>query len=189
MSTPEKKRYDRAIAIKAAAEITNWLAGSCERIIVAGSLRRRKLKVGDVEIVYIPAFKVEKIDLITEAPVNQVDLTFENLIKIGVIAKRKNVRGSEVWGDKNKLAVHCKTGIPVDFFSTTAEAWFNYLVCRTGGARNNTLIAEAYQRHGMKWNPYSPGYTDKKGVQVRNISEAEVYENCGLRYLHPWERP
>lgn len=189
MTPPGKKRFDRKIAISVAKELTSWLLGSCERIIVAGSLRRRKLKVGDVEILYIPTFKLEKADLFAQEPVNQVDRCLENLIKVGVIAKRKNVNGSEVWGAKNKLAVHVHSGIPVDFFSTTVEAWFNYLVCRTGGAQNNTLIAEAYQRRGMKWNPYSAGFTDRDGTQKRNDSEAAVYEHAGLRYLHPWERP
>ena len=35
------------------------------------------------------------------------------------------------------------SGIPVDFFATTEEAWFNYLVCRTGPAELNTRIASA----------------------------------------------
>lgn len=188
MNTP-KRKYDRKLAIKVAKEVTNWLLGSCERLVVAGSLRRRKLRVGDVEILYIPEFKIEKVDLLTEAPVNQADQCLENLIKVGIIAKRKNVNGSEVWGAKNKLAVHVASGIPVDFFSTTAPCWFNYLVCRTGGAQNNTLIAEAYQRRRCKWNPYGPGYTDAHGEIHQNLSEAAVFENAGLKYLHPWERP
>lgn len=189
MTSTGKKKFNREVACKVAGEITNYLAGSCERIIVAGSLRRRKLRVSDVEILYVPSFELEKSDLFEQELVNQADKCLENLIKIGIIAKRKNKLGSEVWGEKNKLAVHVTTGIPVDFFSTTVDAWHNYLVCRTGGARNNTLIAEAYQRQGKKWNPYGPGFTIRTGHQVRNASEAEVYANAGLRYLHPWERP
>jgi len=184
-----KRKYDRALAIKAAKQITDLLMPFTERIILAGSLRRRKLKVSDIEIVYIPTLKIERVDLLTDEPVNQFDKELERLIKVKIIAKRKNVRGSEVWGEKNKLAVHVASGIPVDFFATTPEAWYNYLVCRTGGARNNTLIAEAYQRHGAKWRPYSIGYSDKSGKEHQNASEAAVYENAGLKYLHPWMRP
>jgi DNA polymerase/3'-5' exonuclease PolX len=187
--TPTKKNYDRALAIRAAKNIVDRVMPVTERIVLAGSLRRRRMRVSDIEILYIPAFKDEQVDLLTVAPVNQFDKELERLIKEKVIAKRKNVLGSEVWGEKNKLAVHCKSGIPVDFFATTAEAWYNYLVCRTGGALNNTLIAEAYQRHGCKWNPYSPGFTDKWGDAHQNKSEADVYENCELVYLHPWQRP
>ncbi len=184
-----KKKYDRAKAIKAAKEIVDWLMPQTERLILAGSLRRRKFKVGDIEILYIPTFRDERLDLLTTGPVNQTDKMLQTLIDAKIIAKRQNVNGSEVWGEKNKLAVHVASGIPVDFFATTIESWYNYLVCRTGGARNNTLIAEAYQRQGKKWNPYGPGFTIRAGHQVRNASEAAVYENAGLRYLQPWERP
>lgn len=46
-----------------------------------------------------------------------------------------------MWGEKNKLAVHVRTGIPVDFFAATEANWWNYLVCRTGGEQNNIAIA------------------------------------------------
>lgn len=186
-----KRRFDRRVAIRAAKEICDVLMPACERIIVAGSLRRRKEKVGDIEIVYVPKFVERQAGLFEEdiIHVNLVDLEIQALIDRCIIDKRRNVKGSEVWGEKNKLAVHVKTDIPVDLFSTTLEAWYNYLVCRTGGMRNNTIIAEAYQRKGCTWNPYKPGYTTKDGMRIANRSEAEVYENAGLRYLHPWERP
>lgn len=188
MNAP-KKKFDRAVAIAAAKNIVDCIKPFCERLLVCGSLRRRKLKVGDVELVYIPKFKEEKIDLLSTAQVNQVDKMLKLMISEGVIAKRKNVNGSEVWGEKNKLAVHVKTGVPVDFFSTTPEAWWNYIVCRTGGAQNNTLIAQAYQRKKCRWNPYSAGFTTSDGIELPNPTEESVYQNAGLRYLQPWERP
>lgn len=172
-----------------AKEIVEEIQEACDKILVCGSLRRRKLKVGDVEIVYVPKLVDFKVDLLDTKKISAVDMMLEQLIANGLIAKRKNVNGSEVWGEKNKLAVHRKTGIPVDFFSTREECWWNYVVCRTGGAINNTRIAQAYQKHRCKWNPYGPGYSTSKGEEIRNATEADVYENCGLRYLHPWERP
>ncbi len=185
----QKKKFDRALCIKAAKQIVDWLMPQTERIILAGSLRRRKLRCGDIEILYIPTFREERLDLLTTGPVNQTDKMLQTLIDAKIIAKRQNVNGSEVWGEKNKLGVHVASGIPVDFFATTIESWHNYLVCRTGGARNNTLIAEAYQRKGRKWHPYSVGYSDKTGTEHPNTSETAVYENAGLRYLQPWDRP
>lgn len=184
-----KSKFDRADVLKVAKQLCDCLTPFSERLIVAGSMRRRKLKVSDLELLYIPVFKTEKVDLISEAQVNQFDKMLDLLLREKILAKRKNVLGSEVWGEKNKLAIHVPTGMPVDFFSTTPECWHNYLVCRTGGSRNNTLIAEAYKRKGMQWNPYSPGFTDRDGTQKCNDSEAAVYVNCGLRYLHPHERP
>jgi len=104
------------------------------------------------------------------------------------LAKRKNVNGSEMWGEKNKLAVHVASGIPVDFFAASEANWFNYLVCRTGGAESNRQIAVACQANRLKWNPYGPGFTTPNGSVVRMSSEREVFDWAGLPYREPWER-
>ncbi len=187
--TPTKKKFDRAVALKAAKQLCDCLLPFSERLVVAGSMRRRKLTVSDIELLYIPTFKDEKVDLLTVAPVNQFDKMLELLIKEKIIAKRKNSLGSEVFGQKNKLMVHVPTGIPVDFFATDEACYWNMLVCRTGGARNNILIAEAYKRKGATWNPYGIGWTDREGNRHRNVTEEDVYKNACLRYLKPWERP
>lgn len=164
------------------------LEEECERIEIAGSIRRGKPEVGDIEIVYIPKMGTVRDGLFDTKEVSRVDLLLQALLDSGVLAKRRNVNGSEMWGTKNKLALHCASGIPVDFFATTEEAWFNYLVCRTGGAENNTRVAMAAQDKGWKWNPYGPGFTDDHRRTIRVSSEREVFELLGLRYLEPEER-
>jgi DNA polymerase/3'-5' exonuclease PolX len=175
--------------MQVAAELCEAIKRACELLLVCGSLRRRKLKVSDVEIVYVPTFLTVRDGLFDQMQENQTDLILIHLIAQGVIAQRKNKLGSVVWGEKNKLAIHVASGIPVDFFATRQECWWNYVCCRTGGARNNTLIAEAYQRKGCQWNPYDIGYTDRHGRKLPNIDEPAVFLNAGLKYLKPWERP
>ncbi|MDE2021280.1 MAG: hypothetical protein KGJ13_13170, partial [Patescibacteria group bacterium] len=80
------------------------------------------------------------------------------------------------------------SGIPVDFFSTAESSWFNYLVCRTGGADNNCQIALAANRKGWKWNPYGAGFTDQHGQMVPARQERDVFELVGLPYRDPWDR-
>ena len=60
-----------------------------------------------------------------------------------MLRRRLSKTGAEAWGPKNKLAVHVESGIPVDLFATSAESWWNYLVCRTGPAASNIAIAQA----------------------------------------------
>jgi DNA polymerase/3'-5' exonuclease PolX len=208
-----KQRFPRALAIDVARELCNALAPHCERLVVAGSLRRRKKMVGDVEILFIPKTKhvpkLAQTDMFSEvgralrcAPdrgilttpppdLNHVDLAviaIERLVAIATILPRKTSTGSVVWGPKNKLAYHVTSGIPVDLFSATLENWFNYLVCRTGSADNNTRIASAAQAKGWKWNPYGPGFTDQENNIVRVDSEEDVFRLAGLPYLEPQER-
>jgi DNA polymerase/3'-5' exonuclease PolX len=188
----DKIKYPRAQAIAAAKEILALLIH--ERVIISGSLRRRKNEVGDIEILYIPKIEwkhdVEASDLFQDRArgKNLSDHSIVAMVQSGLIRPRENVIGRTTWGDKNKLAVHCASGIPVDFFATTAAAWFNYLVCRTGGSENNVRIASAAQEKGWKWHPYNCGFTDEEGRAVRVESEQDVFRLVGLPYLEPWQR-
>ena len=187
-----KVKYPRADAMTVAAEICTVLKPVTERLICAGSIRRRRPMVGDVEILYVPRISQLKVGLFDD------DQTFMDLseraiakmLESGMLAKRLNKNGIPAWGPKIKLAVHWKSGIPVDLFATTHESWFNYLVCRTGSAENNVRICEAAQAKGYKWNPYGSGFSSLTGhaPDVIVTSEADVYSFAGLPYLEPWQR-
>jgi DNA polymerase/3'-5' exonuclease PolX len=189
---PEKKiKYPRAYAIEVARELCTVLEPFVDRLIVAGSLRRRKSHVGDVEILYIPKFEVRSFDLFDSRPVNLVDEKLEALLGAGTLEKRLSRIGSPSWGPKNKLAVHCASGVPVDLFAASPENWWNYLVCRTGPAASNTRIATLAQAKGWKWEPYDAGFSHARGLGHERYcvtSERDVFEFVGLPYLEPWER-
>lgn len=189
-----KTKYPRAAALEVARGLCQSLKPFTERLIVAGSLRRRKEQVGDVEILYIPKFSTGKpVDLFSPPPlVNNADELLATLLFTGIkesrITHRLNVKGSSVWGQKNKLAIHVASGIPVDFFAATEANWWNYLVCRTGGAASNMRIASTAQGKGWKWQPYGAGFRDNYGDLVPVTSERACFELIGLDYLEPWER-
>lgn len=184
----DRPKFAAVVALAVARELCDKLNPACERIVVAGSLRRRKEQVGDVELVFIPKLRTVQNDLFNSGTESAMDGMLEHLLWSGIIGKRHTVTGAETWGPKNKLAFHIASGVPVDFFATTEAAWFNYLVCRTGGAANNTWIAGAALRKGWKWNPYGAGFTNRRGELVPVTSERAVYDLVGLPYREPWER-
>jgi DNA polymerase/3'-5' exonuclease PolX len=186
----DKKKFIWYMARDVAREMCDYLRPVTERLIVAGSLRRRNPLVGDVEILYVPKRGPGvRTDMFQMAKAqNLTDLALEQLIARGIITKRPNRNGAEAWGSKNKLAVHVATGIPVDFFSTEPSFWFNYLVCRTGPAESNMRIAAAAKRKGWKWNPYRAGFTDDHGEIVQVKAERDVFEFVGLPYREPCDR-
>ena len=185
----DKPKFPRAVALDVCRQILAHVRPGCERVIVAGSLRRNKKEVGDIEILYIPIMDQEREGLFDLKLVSRVDKALDWMLRAGVIAKRKNVNGSEMWGEKNKLALHVATGIPVDFFCTTAAAWFNYLVCRTGSAENNTRIAMAAKERGLRWNPYGEGFTWlSTGDTIPVKEEKDVFRIAGLPYKEPHQR-
>lgn len=192
-----KTKFPLATAQAVADELVHALQPACARLAVAGSVRRLKAEVGDIELVYVPRvadrpspIANSQADLFQtkSVRVNQVDLALADLLARGVIEYRPNVRGSVVWGGKNKLAVHVGSGIPVDFFSTRELCWYNYLVCRTGGAETNIRIATAALAKGWKWHPYHQGFTNTLDHWAWVHSERDVFEFVGLPYLEPHQR-
>lgn len=189
MGSEAKVCYPRAAAIAVAKELCAALAPACERLCVAGSLRRMKQQVGDVEIVYIPRFEKRMWDFFEERPVSLAEETLDRLLRGGVLSYRENRIGGTAWGAKNKLAIHNASGIPVDFFRTTDHAWWNYVVCRTGSRHNNERIATAARLIGWQWNPYDSGFTRlSDGSRHAVFSEQDVFAFVGLPYLEPWQR-
>jgi DNA polymerase/3'-5' exonuclease PolX len=194
----DKKKHPARIARAVADKIVEALKPVCMRIEIAGSLRRQKAEVGDIEILYIPKTTLipDPQDLFGDRKieVNAADLIIHTLIARGSLAKRTNVLDRESWGQWNKLAVAVKTDIPVDFFATTERAWWNYLVCRTGSSEMNTRIAVAAKFKGYRWSPSPTGVGFERVradgceeyVQINN--EREVFDFVGIPYLEPHQR-
>lgn len=185
-----------ADAMPIAKRFVQFLERHCTRIVIAGSLRRQKQLVSDIEILFISK--------ITSAPdpqdlfgdrkiqVSAAGLAIDALLASGVLEKRQNTRGSETWGPLNKLGRHVASGIPVDLFETTEDKWWNALVVRTGPKELNKKIAGAALGMGWEWHAYGNGFTrgDGKSSIDRFVakSEHDVFQHVGLPYQEPKDR-
>jgi DNA polymerase/3'-5' exonuclease PolX len=185
-----EQRYPWPQAWIVAEEICDRLRAGCSRIVIAGSLRRRRPDVGDIEILYIPVIYTapDPKDLFAVQTVNSADIRIRAMEAGGILDRRLNFLGRQAYGPKNKLVRHIASGIPVDLFAATEENWFNYLVCRTGPADLNTRICMAAKEKGWKWNPYGAGYSNAAGEIQRMDSEAAVFSFVGMEYLEPERR-
>lgn len=173
------------MAIAAAYELKNALAPFCHRIEIAGSLRRGKPEVGDIELVFIPKMDDRQIDFFTVAPVDTAGEKIESLLAAGELTKRPNVNGDFTWGERNKLATHVTSGIPVDFFSTTKDNWWVTLVIRTGSKETNLALTMGAQSKNARLNAYGCGVTWSDGTMTQAASEQHVFELCGVPYKEP----
>ena len=161
-----------------AEELKELLALACERIEIAGSIRRQKPEVGDIELLCIPKYI---------AGVDQLDREIGALFIQHILCHRRNKRGSITCGPKNKLLLHIGSGIGVDIFSTSEECWPVALVVRTGGEVTNKRIAIAALRKGYRFHAYGSGFSTPNGEIVCH-SERGVFETAGLPYQEPEER-
>jgi DNA polymerase/3'-5' exonuclease PolX len=186
-----KEKFPREKALKVADEIYKLLLPYCERLKVAGSLRRGLSHVSDIEFLAIPQYYKIPVTLFgDETKVDLVDEQLNKWITAGYISKRLSVRDTECWGPFNKLAVHTDSGIPVDFFSTSPEKWWNALVVRTGGKRSNLALTMAANKKGYSFEAYGSGFhklTDHS-KRVEMGSEKEIFDFVGLPYWPPNRR-
>jgi DNA polymerase/3'-5' exonuclease PolX len=195
----DKVRFPREVAMPIAEGIVYDLRPFCVRIEIAGSLRRQKADVGDIEILYIPVIieEPDDTDLFATREADKAHDQIQKLERNGVLERRLSAAGHQAYGPKNKLLVHRASGIPVDLFAATTETWWNLLVCRTGPAELNQRIAAAAIAKGWHWQVYGPGFSrvvdggealpDRTETHAV-ISEKAVFDFVGLPYRDPPDR-
>lgn len=184
--------HERRKAQMVAQELVDKLRPVTERIEIAGSLRRERSHVKDIEILFIPQIRSGPADLFGQTWDNE-DLAhalIHELMLNGYLAMRKSIDGKTCWGLENKLAIHVPSGIPVDFFATTADKWWNSLVVRTGGKRSNLQLTMAANKRGWCFEAYGSGFRrlDGSGHQ-QMFSEQEIFHFVDLPYREPVLRP
>jgi DNA polymerase (family 10) len=185
-----KTKFPYGEALAVANELADELRPACERIEVVGSVRRHKMEVGDIELLYVSKFqeRPSRTDLFARVNASIADDVIAYWERAGCMKRRLNSKGSEVFGEKNKLMLHVASGIPVDLFITTLPNWWNSLVCRTGPAESNIEICKAAQFRGWKWNPYGPGFSHDDGETREMHSEEEIFRFVGMPYFEPDKR-
>ena len=187
MST--KQRYPLAAAEAVAAKLITHLAPCCKRIEVAGSIRRRRPMVGDVELLAVPSHRdVHDMFGGVIAKRDQLDAGVRELLAGGVLSKRRRVDGAFAgYGQSNKLLVHVASGIPVDLFSTTAKNWGMAQAIRTGPADFVVRMMARFKTLGMRGHA-SRGVTASDGTSLDCPDEEAVFALLGWALPPPARR-
>ncbi|MFW6195585.1 MAG: hypothetical protein ACOC5M_03575, partial [Chloroflexota bacterium] len=123
---PDPDPYGRMpweFAKRVGEEIADLLSPYCQRIAIAGSIRRKKEWVKDIEILAVPDVQ-EARNLLREVTTheNLLDRAMDwllmcdyrdgdDLVSGGLFRKRPNKNGQFTYGEKNKLLVHAPTGM------------------------------------------------------------------------------
>lgn len=192
MNPEPKRQWSADLARSVANGLIELLEPHClpGMLCYAGSLRRGKAMVGDAEICYVSKIKpLRKPGEMFESPCLVAEEFIGRLLG-GKLEARPSTDGIRTWGDKNKLALHKATGLPVDLFrEPDPEDWWRTLVIRTGPKELNLRLIAGAERQGLRLHAYGPGFTRREtGEIVPCRSEREVFEVCGIEYLDPHER-
>ncbi|MFX1476938.1 MAG: hypothetical protein ACFFCI_02290 [Promethearchaeota archaeon] len=178
------------LAKKRANNIIGSLAFGCQKIQVAGSIRREKSEVGDIEIVVIPKITIDKIqsglgkffDLPMTNEINHLERRLNFMYKAEEFKFGKN-------GNKYKELIF--PDFKVDLFIANEQNFGLILMIRTGPANySKNFMVELNRRgqykvkDGFLWKIQSENVYTKVNVPNETI----LYETVGFHYLEPKER-
>ncbi|MBI4170662.1 MAG: DNA polymerase/3'-5' exonuclease PolX [Candidatus Aenigmarchaeota archaeon] len=131
-----------------------------EKLIVAGSYRRRKETIGDIDILVVSKNPGIVMDAFTSM---------------------KNV--AAVYGKGNtKSTVRLKEGIDADLRVVPATSFGAALNYFTGSKDHNIALRKIALENGLKLNEYGLFHGTK---QIAGATEEDVYRALGLHYIEP----
>lgn len=169
-------------ATACAAKLAAWLGPICERVEIAGSIRRGRAVVNDVDLVIIP-----KRQVVRNLLGDQDGSVNETAVEILARANRDGLRVIQTGEENISIETARPPRVQVDFFFCDATSFASVLLCRTGSREHNVWICSEATRRGLHWKP-NRGLLRAGDELLPTSSEREIYERLGLTYLEPGQR-
>jgi DNA polymerase (family 10) len=136
------------------------LSRVCSRVEVAGSIRRQRPEVKDIDLVVPPT-------------------------SIGALDSKLRELDCDFGGPKLRRLVY--KGARVDIYIAGADTWAMLLLVRTGSTAHNKQLAIRAKRLGLHFAADGRGILqDNKPIAYR--SEEEIFAALGLPFKPPEER-
>lgn len=160
------------------SEIVRYLAPYCDRIAIAGSVRRQVPTVGDLEIVCIPSTSMENTTLFDTEPVRNTEFV-----------RRVEALGTTIRGEATGrwMSIQGKE-ITLDLFMCTRENWGYIYALRTGSVWfSHKVLAQGWVKKGYRG-------MDGQLVRVQTGEIVPLYEEhdlfrlIGIPYVQPEQR-
>ncbi len=155
-------------ATELAQDIRSAVEDYCERIEIAGSIRRQRPTVHDIDFVVVAK---------SDKDWQSINDTLKRL------SAKPNCSGNQLL----KAYVPCEGGLfQVDFYRAKPSTFGIHLLIRTGSAEHNCWLAGHAISRGMRLK-YSEGLL-KDGKPIAGEDEKGVFAALGLPYSLPIER-
>lgn len=181
-------------AQRCAGEVAELLQPACDRLLVCGSVRRRKPEVGDIEIVAVPKRGNARPTFGEPATaLPPLEALVANLVRWGELRRHPS---NPKDGAKYKTFWHPRGRIGVDLFIAEPSNFGNLVAIRTGDADFSRLLvsprengglmpARMRQRDGHLWR-FTPGAHDWQSVPC--WLEEDFFAALGLPTPAPDDR-
>jgi DNA polymerase/3'-5' exonuclease PolX len=191
MSTNARRPLAQALDIIAEFEKLIDTAATCDRWEVAGSVRRRRTDVGDVDIVAIPRTGPVDVSDGMFPEIKTVNLlwhTLDAMLAAGKIAKaiKQTTLGPRTrWGDCCR-AVAFK-GMDIEIQCADADNWGGWMAVRTGPDPLPKLLVIGIEKNGYSCRG---GFHlhDRKGKLVEKCTEQQFFDAARISMKVPHQR-
>lgn len=181
-----------ATAKRYADQVVEWLGPFCERIKIAGSIRRERPECRDLDMVAIPRV-IETTDLLGDS-IGGRNLLKEELeryvrenewrgAKWGVGEEGRAVRGAvgtEATTNFLLRLVKCELNV---FCAKGPENFGAVLLTYTGSKEHNIWLAARAKTRGLEWSA-TKGVLTGDGRRLGR-EEIEIYNALGLAWMPP----
>lgn len=177
-----------------AKELRDLLAPACERIEIAGSVRRGKAEPKDIELLAIPKMLPQVSEdmfgaVVSQTVISALDGALMSLVENGPWEFDQVLRRN---GSKYKRLSRFDNGRDVccDLFIVTAETWGAQFAIRTGPADFSHMLVTRALRMGMKqedgrlWRIHR----DNTKTVIETPEERDYFAALGLPWLEPEQR-
>jgi len=157
-----KERLKLAVAAQIAGPLLEYLQGinSVKDIAIAGSYRRRRETVGDLDIL---------VTCKKDSDIMDRFVGYEDVEK--VLAK-----------GKTRSSVILRQGLQVDLRVVPQVSYGAALLYFTGSKEHNIAVRKIAQKKGLKINEYGVFKEDKR---IAGKTEKQVYQEVELSYIQP----
>lgn len=174
-----KRPFSSVIPI--ANQVVLSLIPYCARVELAGSLRRKKAMIGDIEVVAIPHQSLDFFgNPAGERPLDRFLVT------------NKEIRLAKNGSKYKQFHFTTKSGheYQVDLFLQTAETWGVNFMIRTGSADFSRRMVTSKNKGGYKPNEYvvSEARVWLNGSPLETPEEEDVFRLWGMDFIPPGER-
>lgn len=172
MSQGQKQPHAQVLTVAQHIEYT--LRPYCERIEIAGSLRRQRPFVGDIELVAIPKRPVDLFGM----PQMGTDTALDQFLVEKQVKLSKN-------GRKYKQFTYGKHKVDL-FLPETKAHWGSIFLIRTGSHEFNMwLMAVRAKQLGLR---FTDGLLYDNGRVVDTYTEEAVFAALQMRFVPPTDR-
>ncbi len=143
-STALEKRFELETAQKIVDELLAYLGRHFVRYQICGSIRRKKLDVGDIDIVAIPKQSYELGQETLSDSIKKVDLHGpEESHRMGKSGAKRFLDGELIKRFEFK-------GMPVDLYLADEKTFGTLVLIRTGSKEHNIKLTTQARKKGLK---------------------------------------